>query len=246
MNTFKFRYPRFTVVALTAAILMTSLFCVVSLAESNTSEPFELRCGIHFGDTAQDVMEKERFEPHLDYNQLYETNDYYEGELMNFEKAGIYYYFDEDTGELTSIQYLFDPSSHPGLNDGIPRFQSDSRMLQLYDSIKGAVSEKYGPSYNDTYGEESPYKGSLRRNWSDQTDVDMKEYALDEWIIETEPYNVKIELMYQHYLIDSDLGIAIGGGKAPEMYWIKLTYETFAPEDIDAQTDEKGQYDDDF
>lgn len=221
------------------ALLLVSIFMLLSI--SAVAEEFTLRNGICFGDTMEEVLEKETFA--ID-DMADGTNDeeasssddddeddeeeypYYittvEGTVAGISDSYIRYNFDADK-TLKEVIYYFDSNSDKDLSD------SD------YESVYDGLVRKYGSPLGYSNGKCYIISGAAIEGAVISAYLmemlggygDIRDY--DEWDVDTGDYHVKIELaQYYHGASYSDL-----------TYNNRMSYTYFTDEDLAAAMSEK-------
>lgn len=208
---------------------------LVLLSISAVAEDFSLRNGINFGDTMEEVLEKETFAiDEIDDGSDEEDTDgddeseypYYietvKGTLANISDAYIKYYFDANK-TLREVIYYFPSRSDKDMSD------SD------YESLYNGLVRKYGSALGYSNGScyiisgaaietavLSAYLFEMLGGYGDVRDY-------DEWDVDANNYHVKIELA-QHYW---------GSSYSSIVYDILMSYTYFTDEDLSAAMAEK-------
>lgn len=192
------------------------------------AEEFELRNGIHFGDSLDTIVKKETTLTRSD-----DTSSSFVGRIAGFDDSTC----DFDVGEndkLISMNYKFDCYS---------KDDTTNKYKTLYDSLV----RKYGNPEGNTGGNCDLITGpaiSSMALWVylfgelDGWSADYYDY--DEWIVDLADYHVKIDLV-SYYYRNSDFEYT---------YSINLSYLKFTDEDyqkeIDKKTNEQKEVDNDL
>lgn len=215
-----------------AIMFILILSCVTSSAES-----FMLRNGITFGDTMEDVLEKETFE----IDTIDEENDNeeatdpdaepveypysittVENTLAGIPESYIYYKFDANK-TLKEVDYHFRSSSYKDTIDND------------YDKVNEGLIRKYGTPLGYTNGDCYIFTGSAIEGAAiiaylfEMLDGygDLRDY--DEWDVEYDDYHVKIEQVEYYY----------GSSYSEIDYCHRMSYTYFTDEDLNAEMDSK-------
>ncbi len=170
-------------------IISIVLVCILFLGCINVAaaEEFQLRNGIHFGDDLETVKSKETLP--IRNSSKDDTNDvWFDGKIAGIE-GSVRYTFDEENKGLIDMQYSFDSNSN---KDFI-----DSGYSTLYNSLV----RKYGKPLGNTGGNFDMITGSAFDSCVQTIALymylsgtgDLRDY--DEWIVECDGYNVKIDLI---------------------------------------------------
>lgn len=180
-------------------------------------EEFTLRNGILFGDTMEDILQKEQ--------TLIRSGDdstSFTGRIAGFDGATCDFEFDDDD-KLISMTYGFDCSSKDSMKDD-------------YKTLYSSLVRQYGAAEGNTGGSCELITGpaiSRMAMWVylfgevDGWAADYYDY--DEWIIDCSDYHVKIDLV-SYYYRNSDYEYT---------YIIDLSYHKYTDEDYEAAVQEK-------
>ena len=205
--------------------LISLLMCVCMLlaglgAAIAEAEDFELRSGIHFGDTIDDIVEKE-----TTLTRLNEESNEFQGRISGYDDASCMFIFDDD-GKLEDMKYSF----------GSGVCYSRDRMNDVYLELYRGLVRKYGTAIGNTGGTCELITGSARDEMAlfvyligelDGYSSDYTDY--DEWIVDTKGGHVKIDLV-SFYLRNSDFEYS---------YYVDLSYKFYTDEDFKAAQQEK-------
>ena len=182
-------------------IRLSTIFCVAivfcaffhSLAYAVIDSQFPLRSGIHFGDTVEEVKEKEQG---LKLKEEKNSTLKYRGLIAGYDGDATFY-FDKDE-KLTDLtdHYLF--------------FDADE-VAKIYVDIKNLCSEEHGAPLTE---EKKPFKimgktlelAVLTVTLSREAEMKSDIVTYDEWVVFTDEGMIKIEevLYYigQAYYVD--------------------------------------------
>ena len=106
-------------------------FCISCFAEETTEQQiYELRNGISFGDTREDVLKKETIPVLFTANPSYL---YYSATKIEGLKDSHTYYFFDDDSKLTEVMYSFSKDE-----------TSNAKTVSYYDKIERNLTERYG------------------------------------------------------------------------------------------------------
>lgn len=202
------RLLRFLVVA-----LILTMICSFACAEDG----FVLRNGIVFGDTIDDIVEKETV--------LKRTNDNsfkFTGRIAGFDDSECEFYFD-DEGKLESMLYSFDCYS---------KDTTTSDYKTLYDSLV----RKYGKPKGNRGGSCELITGPAIDRMAfwvylfgefDGCSADYYDY--DEWVVDCTDYHVKIDLTSYYYR----------NKEYEYTYSINLSYHKYTDEEFQEAVNQK-------
>ena len=205
--------------------LISLLMCVCMLlaglgAAFAEAEDFELRSGIHFGDTIDDIVEKE-----TTLTRLNEESNEFQGRISGYDDASCMFTFDDD-GKLEDMRYIF----------GSDVCYSRDKMNNVYLDLYRGLVRKYGTAIGNTGGSCELITGSAIDTMTlyvyllgelDGYSSDYTDY--DEWIVDTKGGHVKIDLV-SFYLRNSDFEYS---------YYVDLSYKFYTDEDFKAAQQEK-------
>lgn len=198
-------------------VMVSMLFSQFALAEE-----FSLRNGIVFGDTLDEVKQKETL-PIESSSEDKTDKVWFEGTIAGME-GSVRFDFDEETGKLTDMLYSFDSKSD--------RDFIDSDYSTLYKSL----NRKYGTPLGNTSGSLYIITGPAIENAA--TIIALYKYLLegtgdfrdyDEWVVEADGYKVKIDLV-SYYVRDSDYKYS---------YYNAVSYHYFTDDDYTAAIEGK-------
>ena len=203
--------------------------CAVSFAE----EEFQLRNGIQFGDTLEEVKQKETLT--IQSSSADKTNNvWFDGTIAGM-KGSVRYDFDEETGKLTDMMYDFDSTSD--------RDSIDNN----YSTLQKSLTRKYGNPIGNTGGNLELITGPAIENAAMAIALyryllsgggDFRDY--DEWIVKSNGYNVKIDLVC-YYVRDKSYDYT---------YYNVVSYHYYTDEDylnaIQEKIDENAAIDNDL
>lgn len=188
-----------------------SLFLVCcALAEAE----FPLRSDIHFGDTMEDILSKEK----TLVRESDESNIFL-GTIAGYENSTCSFFFDDDN-RLTGMNYSFDRdncSDRDSTND-------------VYKTLYQGLCRKYGDPIGNTGGTVELITGPAFDRMAlivyglgamDGCSADYMDY--DEWVVDTDTYHVKID-MTSYYLRNSS---------ADTLYLVDVSYQKYTDEDFE-------------
>ena len=210
---------------LTAAILCLSLVTM-----GFADEDFTLRNGILFGDTMEELLAKET-------TLIRESDDsnWFKGKIAGYSNSRCGFYFDEDE-RLKSMDYDFSESctSRDTTNDVYKKlYQSLVRQYGKPEGNTGGTVELITGPAIDRMALYVYLLGALDKNDGDY-------YDYDEWIIDCDSYNVKIDLI-SYYWRNSDYEY---------QYFVDLSYHMYTDEEyyekIQEKQTEQNEVDDDL
>ncbi len=185
-----------------------------ALAESGQ---FELRSGIHFGDTIDDIVAKE-----TTLTRASEDSNEFHGRIAGYDDSTCMFIFNDDGG-LEDMRYDFNDDS---------RDDVETQYLALYQSLV----RKYGSAIGNTGGNCELITGSAMSSMAlyvyllgalDNCSGDYIDY--DEWTVDTDGGHVKIDLIAYYYR-DSNYDYH---------YYLSLSYKFYTDADYDAAVQEK-------
>ena len=166
-------------------LFVTMILCLAGSAFAE-NEDFQLRNGIVFGDTMDIVKQKETL-PEINYEN--ESELQYEGTIAGID-GSVEYYFDEENGKLTDMLYSFSA------------YSSRDFMNSDYSKLKESLLRKYGTPLGNIGGDLYLITGKAPDEFGAfvgtyifffNGDGDYVDY--DEWIVNCNGYNVKIDLI---------------------------------------------------
>ena len=198
-------------------LLAVVLMCIISLSSLAQAEEFELRSGIHFGDTIEVIAQKE-----TTLTRDSDTSNSFTGKIAGFSDSTCDFSFDDDN-KMVSMTYEFDCFS---------RDTTKSNYKTLYDSLV----RKYGKPEGNTGGDCELIIGpALIRMalWvygiGEMDGYSADYYDYDEWVVECDDYYVKIDLV-SYYYRDDDYEYT---------YTINLSYYKYTDADYQEKLNEK-------
>lgn len=213
----------------TASFLLSLLMFVCLFGNVVADEDFQLHNGIVFGDTLEIVKSKEEGTLTIQSGSVDKINNvWFDGTIAGMD-ASVRFDFNEETGFLTDMLYDFKRSSY---KDSI-----DSDYTKLYNSL----SRKYGTPLGNTGGSLYVITGEAINNFATTValykyllkgDGDVRDY--DEWIVKSNGYNVKIDLV-SYYYRDKDYNY---------YYANNVSYHYYTDEDLIDALNEKQEEND--
>ncbi len=203
--------------------IATTFVCLVLLLSISSigfaEEEFKLRNGIMFGDTIEEIVAKE-----TSLTREGENSNWFKGKIAGYSNAECGFYFD-DNGKLISMDYSFSESctSRESTND-------------VYKKLYQSLVRQYGKAEGNTGGSVELITGPAIDRMAmwvyllgsfDKCAGDYYDY--DEWIIDSNDYHVKIDLV-SYYYRNSDYEYS---------YFLDLSYHMYTDEEYLAKIDEK-------
>lgn len=196
--------------------------CSSAVATNSAKNTFELRNGIHFGDTVDEIKEKETVLSLKKYNEE-KKYLYYSGEIAGVDGSA-YFYFDEND-KLNEVMYsiyeVFDYESFEAAYNTI----YSSCVRQYGNPLTGSDYPIRGTATNDTYDDLAEV-----RNNKGSTKI----YEHNQWVVTGDNgKNTKIDLLYYSY---ADYAPALQTTTLP-ILCLKIDYYPFDQEvinDIDS------------
>ena len=201
------------------AMLIISILCLSVAATSFAEEDFTLRNGIKFGDTIDDILQKE-----TSLTRNSETSNTFTGKIAGYSDAECTFSFDAE-GKLKSMHYDFSESCY-----------SRDSTSDVYKKLYQSLVRQYGSAEGNTGGSCELITGPAMTQMAlwvyllgamDKCDGDYYDY--DEWIVDTDSYHVKIDLV-SYYYRDSDYEYS---------YFVDLSYYMYTDEEYLEKLDEK-------
>ena len=193
-----------------AAILLMSTAVAPALADD-----FTLRNGIHFGWTLEQI---EAVETLTKNDDLITTDDgshiEYKGKIAGYDDSVCMFFFDVD-GKLTDMRYDFDATSRDDASS-------------MYSTLSKSLTRQYGKPLGNTggtlniiTGEAFDHFGLMVYLYTYLLNGGGDYYDYDEWIIDVNDYQVKIDLI-SYYVRNSSYEYT---------YKVVLSYKRFTDED---------------
>lgn len=174
---------------ITCVLSMLLVLCCVTPAFAE--EEFTLRNGIKFGDTIEDIVEKE-----TTLTQNEENSNWFTGTIAGYKDSDAGFIFDDD-GKLTDMVYVFDQFDKD--------YKSREDVSSVYATLYRSIANKYGSAIGNTGGTlelitgiaitKSVFMVALAKRL--EGDGDFLDY--DEWTVECSGGHVKIDLMSFYY-----------------------------------------------
>ena len=175
-------------------VLLLALVLLMFISVNAFSEnDFQLHNGVLFGDTLETVKAKEEGTLTIQSDSEEKTDKvWFDGTIAGME-GSVRFDFDEKTNTLTDMLYSFDSSSN---KDSI-----DNQYSKLRDSL----IRKYGTPLGNTGGTLHAITGTAIEYAATlillyqyiEGDGDLRDY--DEWIVDSNGYHVKIDLVSVYY-----------------------------------------------
>jgi len=201
------------------ATLIACILCLSTVSAGFAEVAFSLRNGIKFGDSIDDIVLKE-----TTLTRDSETSNSFTGKIAGYEDATCTFAFDED-GKLKSMKYGFSDSCY-----------SRDSTNDIYKKLYQSLVRQYGKAEGNTGGSCELITGPAIDSMAlwvyligelDGCNADYYDY--DEWIIDTDSYHVKIDLV-SYYYRNSDYEYT---------YFVDLSYYMYTDEEYNKKIDEK-------
>ena len=213
--------------------IISALLCLsilLTLPLSSLAEEFTLRNGIMFGDTMDDILAKEKT-----LTRKEDDSNWFTGKIAGYNDADCGFYFDAE-GKLKSMDYDFSNSC-----------TSRESTNEVYKKLYNSLVRQYGKAKGNTGGSCELITGPAMTNMAiwvyllgsmDKCAGDYYDY--DEWVIDTNGYHVKIDLI-SYYYRDSDYEYS---------YFCDLSYHMYTDQEyadeLQQKRDEQNEVDDDL
>lgn len=200
-------------------VLIACILCLSAVTAGTAEEGFTLRNGIKFGDTMDDIVLKETTLIRND-----ETSNSFTGKIAGYSDADCTFYFDDD-GKLKSMEYGFSNSCY-----------SRESTNEVYKKLYQSLVRQYGKAEGNTDGSCELITGPAIDSMGfwvylmgmfEGCNADYYDY--DEWIVDTDSYHVKIDLISYYYRNDD----------YEYTYYVNLSYHMYTDEEYDAKINEK-------
>ena len=218
-------------------IFILCLVCTLLFSSFASAEEFTLRNGIKFGDTMEEVKNKEtleidKFVDKIDTSENDTSSDdetkypysitTKKGTLAGISDSYIYYQFDAEK-TLRNVDYCFKSSSYKDFVDND------------YDNVNQGLRRKYGSPLGYSGGSMYIFSGTaitfaaLIAYLYDYIDGygDLRDY--DEWVVDADGYHVKIEQVEYYY----------GSSYSSLTYGYRMSYTYFTDDDLKNAQDSK-------
>lgn len=201
-------------------LVLSLLLCTAAaLAEGN---PFELRNGVKFGDTEEEVKSKETLGFDPQYCEPYSLYTY-GGTVAGIDGTKLWYRFNEDNGQLYEVRW------------SLPKVTSESLSTSHYQTLYNGLVTKYGEPLGYKDGACYVITGSAIQGGISMANIysdtftngvgELMDYA--EWdVVVGDGHHVKIELCQFMY----------GVSYEEREYGINLGYTPFTDEELEAAT----------
>ena len=172
--------------------LVSMLLVLCCVTSAFAEEEFTLRSGIKFGDTIEDILEKE-----TTLTREGDDSNRFKGTIAGFKDSQALFSFNDD-GKLEDMCYIFDQFG----ND----YKSSSDVSDVYATLYKSVVRKYGSPLGNTGGSVELITGCAVDRMAlvvylfggfDGSDSDYLDY--DEWIVDCTGGHVKIDLISFYY-----------------------------------------------
>ncbi len=173
--------------------LLIGMMMISHISTSLSESDFELRNGITFGDTLNTIMRKET----LSLSSTRDDKAWFEGKIEGIQ-GEVVYGFDSKTKELIEMLYSFDD------------FTNQADADKAYNELRKLLNNTYGKPLGNKKGTTHIITGaafdmsksiiSLYKGFGGKGAY--RNY--EEWIIKTNDYNVKIDLVCYYYGMKGD------------------------------------------
>ena len=165
-----------------------SLILALSALIVACAEDFTLHAGTMFGDTMEQVQEKETLKyigefEYEDVNGTKTTAILYTGTVAGYENCNIWYHFDKTNSTLCDVTYSM------GISDII----GEDALLNRLGELGTLLMNKYGEPLSDNDDAKYLIKGRNLNNKNSKYD-----YDFIGWSVPCDNYNVKIELVINY------------------------------------------------
>lgn len=205
----------------TAKKILCLVLMLTCLSWALADEEFTLRNGIVYGDTIDDILKKE-----TTLVQDKDDSNTFRGKIAGYDGAYCTFFFDDD-GKLNEMRYSFEDAC-----------TSRDKADEIYDKLKESLKRKYGTPLGNTGGSCHLITGSAISKMAiyvyllGELDGYSGNYIdYDEWIVEADNYNVKIDLT-SYYWRDSDFNY---------YYYVDVSYLRYTDQDLDDAINEKNK-----
>jgi len=202
------------------SVLVSLVLMVSCFSSALAAEDFTLRSGIKFGDTLEEVLDKEKT---LTCESKSATGGVFNGKIAGYSGAKCIFSFDDD-GKLIDMGYNFD------YNICTSRDEMNSVYKKLYDSLKRQYGNPLGNTGDTLYliTGSAIEKAALIVAMVSSFDGYSADYIdYDEWVVDCDDYHVKIDIVSFYTRGDK------------YSYYVSLSYQCFTDEDYDAAVREK-------
>lgn len=176
----------------TITCLLSMLLVLCCVTPAFAEEEFTLRNGIKFGDTIEEILEKETSLTRKD-----DDSSWFSGTIAGYKDSEAGFFFDDD-GKLVEMAYVFNQFG----ND----YKARSDVSDVYATLYRSIVNKYGSPIGNVGGTTELITGSAITRMSvmvyifgglDGYDGDYLDY--DEWVIDCTNGHVKIDLISYYY-----------------------------------------------
>ncbi len=204
-------------------IYVLGLMMVIMLVTTSVTfaaEEFQLRNGICFGDTMDDILRKE-----TTLVRESETSNWFNGKIAGYSDAQCGFYFDDD-GKMVSMDYAF----------GNKVCTSKDAMNEVYETLVSSLKRKYGNPIGNYGGNCELITGPAIDRMSlwvyligALDGYSGNYYDYDEWIVDVPNGHVKIDII-SYYYRDSNYNYH---------YFVDVSYHFYTDQDYQDAIDKK-------
>ena len=150
---------------------------------------FIIHSGVKFGDTIEEVKEKETLELVLEdlrekYPEMVKSLTY-KGELVGYPNSALYYYYDDEGKIFRAIYGLFDDKE----------VMKKTKGKGIYENVCKMLKEKYGNNINE---DEYRYLTISERKKALESNEGFR-YEFNGWLLEYNTYYIEI-ILYKEVL----------------------------------------------
>jgi hypothetical protein len=201
------------------SVLVSLVLMVSCFSSALAAEDFTLRSGIKFGDTLEEVLDKEKT-----LTREGEDGGTFKGKIAGYSDAKCIFSFDDD-GKLIDMRYTFKRN-----------ISSRDEMNSVYQKLYDGLKRQYGNPLGNTGGTTHLITGSAIAvmtaivgmiSYLNGYSGDYADY--DEWVIGCDDYHVKIDII-SFYTKSKDYTY---------VYYVELSYHCFTDEEYAAAVREK-------
>ena len=160
------------------------LILALSALVGACAEDFTIHAGTTFGDTMEQVKEKETLEYINEFEDKSTKALLYSGTVAGYENCNIWYYFNKENNTLCDVSYSM----------GIGSAIGEEALLNRLGELGVLLMNKYGDPLSDNEDAKYLIKGQVLSKPSNKY-----EYDFIGWSVPCDNYNVKIELIIEYY-----------------------------------------------
>ena len=197
--------------------LMLVMLVLAGMGIFASADDFQLRNGILFGDSEEEIRNKETLEigesssSERDDGTKYIYSD--EGMIAGFDDANVNYYFKDN--EMYDMEYEF--------------YTDKENYKTIYDTLYKNLSKKYGNSIKAL--DDGHFVKTEAQNMDNYFILAVAAYGggiadlsdVDEWVVKCDDYYVKIEMRYSYYAFKSSKDLA---------YTVYVDYMKYTNDDL--------------